>query len=199
MRLGLMRPIRTELSLCLYYACDGNILGEHVPDVRPSLFCIQSSFLLFTCHTYLIYSRLFAFVTLTSDPPGLRSFTVTYESYKSEMSPQSSDQVANICGQATKYHHIRASVELKPRRFLATHVNWKWTFALLSGDFERNFRQIFSIRVKTLSDRNLVASRNIKTEKGSLLVDMRRSKTPLLKLPILQKRPYSSDYIGVNT
>ena len=117
MRLGLMRPIRTELSLCLYYACDGNILGEHVPDVRPSLFCIQSSFLLFTCHTYLIYSRLFAFVTLTSDPPGLRSFTVTYESYTSEMSPQSSDQVANICGQATKYHHIRASVEFKPRRF----------------------------------------------------------------------------------
>ena len=114
--LGLMRPIRTELLLCLYYACDGIILGEHVPDVRPSLLRIQSS-LLFMCHTYLIYSRLFAFVTLTSDPPGLRSFTVTYESYTSEMSPQSSDQVANICEKATKYHHIRASVEFKPRRF----------------------------------------------------------------------------------
>ena len=62
-------------------------------------------------------------------------------------------------------------------------------FILLSGDFEQNFRQIFSIRVKTLSDRNLVASRNIKTEKGSLLVDMGRSKTSLLKLPIPQKRP----------
>ena len=49
--------------------------------------CIQASFLLFICHTYLIYSLLFAFVTLTSDPPGLRSFTVTYESYTSEMSP----------------------------------------------------------------------------------------------------------------
>ena len=187
-RLGLMRPIRTELLLCLYYACDGIILGEHVPDVRPSLLRIQSS-LLFICHTYLIYSRLFAFVTLTSDPPGLRSFTVTYKSYTSEMSPQSSDQVANICGQATKYHHIRASVEFKARRFRATHVNRTWTFALLSGDFERNFRQIFSIRVKTLSDRNLVASRNIKTEKGSLLVDMGRSRTSLLKFPILQKRP----------
>ena len=58
-------------------------------------------------------------------------------------------------------------------------------FALLGGDFEQNFRQIFSIRVKTLSDRNLVASRNIKTEKGSLLVDMRRLKTSLLKLPTL--------------
>ena len=114
--LGLMRPIRTELLLCLYYACDGIILGQHVPDVRPSLLRIQSS-LLFICHTYLIYSRLFAFVTLTSDPPGLRSFTVTYESYTSEMSPQSSDQVANISGQATKYHHIRASAEFKQRRF----------------------------------------------------------------------------------
>ena len=62
-------------------------------------------------------------------------------------------------------------------------------FILLSGDFEQNFRQIFSIKVKTLSDRNLVASRNIKTEKGSLLVDMGRSKTSLLKLPIPQKRP----------
>ena len=112
-----MRPIRTELLLCLYDACDGIILGEDVPDVRASLFCILSSFLLFICHTYLIYSRLFAFVTLTSDPPGLRSFTVTYESYTSEMSPQSSDLVANICGQVTKYHHIRASVEFKPRRF----------------------------------------------------------------------------------
>ena len=137
-RLGLMRPIRTELLLCLYYACDGISLGEHVPDVRPSLFCIQSS-LLFIWHTYLIYSRLFAFVTLTSDPPGLRSFTVTYESYTSEMSPQSSDQVANICEKATKYHHIRASVEFKPRRFWATHVNRKWTFCTLGRWFWTKF------------------------------------------------------------
>ena len=29
--------------------------------------------------TYLMYSLLFVLVTLISDPPGLRSFTVTYK------------------------------------------------------------------------------------------------------------------------
>ena len=42
------------------------------------------------------------------------------------------------------------------------------------------FRQIVSIRVKKLSNTNLVASRHIKREKGSLPVDVRRSKTLLL-------------------
>ena len=45
------------------------------------------------------------------------------------------------------------------------------------------FRQIVSIRVKTLSHTNLVALKHIKREKGSLPVDVRRSKTELLKLP----------------
>ena len=44
------------------------------------------------------------------------------------------------------------------------------------------FVQIISIRVKTPSNTNLVAPRHIKREKGSLLVDLRRSKTALLKL-----------------
>lgn len=34
------------------------------------------------CSTYLMYSLLFAFVTLISDPPGLRSFIVTYKHMK---------------------------------------------------------------------------------------------------------------------
>ena len=50
-------------------------------------------------------------------------------------------------------------------------------FALLSRDFEQIFGQIVSIRVKTLSNTNLVASRHIKREKRSLPVDFRRSKT----------------------
>ena len=50
-------------------------------------------------------------------------------------------------------------------------------FAPLSRDFEQIFGQIVSIRVKTLSNTNLMASRHIKREKRSLPVDVRRSKT----------------------
>ena len=46
------------------------------------------------------------------------------------------------------------------------------------------FGQIVPIRVKTLSNKNLVASRKFKIEKGSLPVDLRRLKTSLLKLPV---------------
>ena len=53
----------------------------------------------------------------------------------------------------------------------------------LSRDFKHIFRQIVSIRVKTLSNTNLVASRQIKIEKTSLRVDKRRTKMSLLKLP----------------
>ena len=52
-------------------------------------------------------------------------------------------------------------------------------FAPLSRDFEQIFGQIVSIRVKTLSNTNLVTSRHIKREKRSLPVDMRLSKTSL--------------------
>ena len=57
-------------------------------------------------------------------------------------------------------------------------------FALLSRDFEQIFGQIVSVRIKTLGNINTVASRLIKRGKGSLPVDVRRSKTSLLKLPI---------------
>ena len=52
----------------------------------------------------------------------------------------------------------------------------------MSRDFEQIFGQIVSVRIKTLGDTNMVASRLIKREKGSLPVDVRRSKTSLLKL-----------------
>ena len=51
------------------------------------------------------------------------------------------------------------------------------------------FAQIASIMVKTLSNTNLIGSRQFKMEKGSLPVDVRSSKTSLLKLPIISFRP----------
>ena len=51
------------------------------------------------------------------------------------------------------------------------------------------FGQIVSLRVRTLSNTNLVASRHIKREKAPLPVDVRRSKTSLLELPISYVMP----------
>ena len=70
-------------------------------------------------------------------------------------------------------------------------------FALLSRDFEQIFGQIVSIRIKTLGIINMVASRLTKREKGSLPVDVRRSKTSLLKLPITvtNNRPWKKEAI----
>ena len=62
-------------------------------------------------------------------------------------------------------------------------------FALLSRDFEQVFWQIVSIRIKPLGNTNTVASRLTKRENGSLPVDVRRSKTSLLKLPITRALP----------
>ena len=58
--------------------------------------------------------------------------------------------------------------ELKQRRFWATQVNRKWIF------------QIVSMRVKTLSNTNLLASSHIIKEEALLPVDVRHSKTPFL-------------------
>ena len=49
---------------------------------------------------------------------------------------------------------------------------------------EQIFGQILSIRIKTLSNTNMVTSRLIQREKGSLPVHVRRSKTSLRELPI---------------
>ena len=61
-------------------------------------------------------------------------------------------------------------------------LNGSGLFALLSCGFEQMFGQIVSIRMKTLGKTNMVASTLIKREKGSLPVDVCRSKTALLKL-----------------
>ena len=57
-------------------------------------------------------------------------------------------------------------------------------FTFLSAGFAEIFSQIFSIKVKKLSNTNFISSRHVKREKASLAVDVRRSRTLLLKLPI---------------
>ena len=59
-------------------------------------------------------------------------------------------------------------------------------FALLSSDFGLFcFCQFDSVKVKTFSNTNLQASRNILREKGSLSSHFHRSKKSLLNLPII--------------
>ena len=56
-------------------------------------------------------------------------------------------------------------------------------FSFLDSGFAHFLGQLVSIMVKTLRNTNLGASRCFKMKKTSLPVDVRRSKTPLLKLP----------------
>ena len=63
--------------------------------------------------------------------------------------------------------------EFKQRCFSANHVNRKWSFWTLRPYFEQIRGQLVSIRVKSFSKTNLVASRYIKRERLSLPVDVR--------------------------
>ena len=64
-------------------------------------------------------------------------------------------------------------------------------FSFLDSGFAHFLGQLVSIIVKTLRNTNLGASRCFKMKKTSLPVDVRRSKTPLLKLPIVEYQlPY---------
>ena len=57
-------------------------------------------------------------------------------------------------------------------------------FHFFDGVFAQIFSQIASITVKKLRNTNFISSRHVKRENTSLPVDVRRSKTSLLKLPI---------------
>ena len=57
-------------------------------------------------------------------------------------------------------------------------------FSFLDSGFAHFLGQLVSIIVKTLRNTNLVATRCFKMKKTSIPVDVRRSKTPLLKLPV---------------
>ena len=58
-------------------------------------------------------------------------------------------------------------------------------FSFFDGGFTQIFSQIASITVKKLRNTNFISSRHVKGENTSLPVDVRRSKTSLLKLPII--------------
>ena len=58
-------------------------------------------------------------------------------------------------------------------------------FAILGSNVDQIFRQIISMREKTLTNTNLVSSRHMKRKNATLPVDVRRSKTVFAyKLPI---------------
>ena len=56
--------------------------------------------------------------------------------------------------------------------------------SFLDSGFAHFLGQVVSIIVKTLRNTNLLATRCFKMKKTSIPVDVRRSKTPLLKLPV---------------
>ena len=92
------------------------------------------------------------------------------------------------------WHHVRHISEL----FLSDACQPEVVFfRFLHGGFAESFGQIVSLVVKTFRNTNLVVSRCFKVEKKtSFPVGLRRSKTPLLKLPnywcrkTMKRRPY---------
>ena len=66
-------------------------------------------------------------------------------------------------------------------------VDFLHSWAVISVNF---FCQIVSIRVKTFSNTNLQALRNMLRENGSLPVYVRRSKKSLLNLPIIHSKVF---------
>ena len=56
-------------------------------------------------------------------------------------------------------------------------------FSFFDGGFAQIFSQIASITVKKLRNTNFMSSRHVKRKNTSLPVDVRRSKTLLLKFP----------------
>ena len=61
-------------------------------------------------------------------------------------------------------------------------------FSFFDGGFAQIFSQNASIKVKKLRNTNFISSRHVKRENTSLPVDVRRSKTSLLKLPKIKRR-----------
>jgi len=72
--------------------------------------------------------------------------------------------------------------ELRERRFLATHINWKWTFFILEQYFCPNFWTNHLFNTKGTMNTNLILSICFKMRKISPWVDVPHSKMPLLKL-----------------
>ena len=74
-------------------------------------------------------------------------------------------------------------------------------FSFFDGGFAQILSQIASITVKKLRNTNFISSRHVKRENTSLPVDVRRSKTSLLKLPInsLRSLGYKAHFLDLGT
>ena len=76
--------------------------------------------------------------------------------------------------------------KLKQRRFWATQISRKWAFFIFGRWFCQNFQSNRPCKGKEAEQYKFISSRHIKRKKASLPVDVRRSKTFLLKLTIIQ-------------
>ena len=84
-------------------------------------------------------------------------------------------------------------IELKQRHLRSSTGNG--CFALLGNACTQIFRQIVSIRVKTVIKKNVIASRQVKMEKVSLQVDIDVyvAVDAVVKIPASYKPPSLSD------
>ena len=82
------------------------------------------------------------------------------------------------------YHNVKLG-SLSSNVFERRTSTGSGLFSFFDGGFAQIFSQIASITVKKLRNTNFISSRHVKRENTSLPVDVRRSKTSLLKLPIV--------------
>ena len=103
---------------------------------------------------------------------------------------QSQEEIGDIYQVHLKDQECRAESSLLRRGLLESLSNLfdrrtltgSGLFSFLNGGFAQIFSQIAFITVKKLRNTNFISSRHVKRENASLPVDVRRSKTPLLKL-----------------
>ena len=79
---------------------------------------------------------------------------------------------------------LTAKRELKQRPFCATQFNRKWTFYVPERSFRSNFQSNRLFKSKETKKYQFYIANAYIEGKTSLPVDLRRSETPLLKLPI---------------
>ena len=87
-------------------------------------------------------------------------------------------------GQQTNNREVWETIgSLSNNVFERRTSNGSGLFSFFDGGFAQILSQIASITVKKLRNTNFISSRHVKRENTSLPVDVRRSKTSLLKLP----------------
>ena len=91
---------------------------------------------------------------------------------------ESNNKATMMCFIRSFEYRVTFLVKIRP-----PEVDFLHSWAVVLGQI---FRQIISIRVMTLINTNVVASRHIKREEVLLPVAVRRSKTPELKLNFIR-------------